>query len=49
MDVAHAPYLARTVATRSASEDRSLAEAVCAAASNHAVAELLGVWHEGKR
>jgi phosphoenolpyruvate-protein kinase (PTS system EI component) len=47
VDVAHAPYLARTVAKRSASEDRSLAEAVCAAASSHAVADLLGVWHEG--
>ena len=49
VDVAHAPYLARTVATRSAAEDRDLAEAVCAAASGHAVAKLLGVWHEGKR
>jgi phosphotransferase system enzyme I (PtsI) len=49
VDVAHAPYLARTVATRSAAEDRGLAEAVCAAASGHAVADLLGVWHEGKR
>ena len=49
VDVAHAPYLARTVATRSASEDRSLAEAVCAAASSHAVADLLGVWHEGNQ
>jgi phosphoenolpyruvate-protein kinase (PTS system EI component) len=47
VDVAHAPYLARTVTTHSASEDRSLAEAVCAAASSHAVADLLGVWHEG--
>jgi len=49
VDVAHAPYLARTVATRSASEDRSLAEAVCAAAASHAVADLLGVWHEGNQ
>jgi len=49
VDVAHAPYLARTVAMRSTAEDRSLAEAVCAAASGHAVADLLGVWHEGKR
>jgi phosphotransferase system enzyme I (PtsI) len=49
VDVAHAPYLARTVATRSAAEDRGLAEAVCAAASGHAVADLLGVWNEGKR
>ncbi len=49
VDVAHAPYLARTVATRSAAEDRDLAEAVCAAASGHAVANLLGVWHEGRR
>jgi phosphoenolpyruvate-protein kinase (PTS system EI component) len=47
VDVAHAPYLARTVAKRSASEDRSLAEAVCAATSSHAVADLLGAWHEG--
>ncbi len=49
VDVAHAPYLAVTVATRSTAEDRDLAEAVCAAASSHAVADLLGVWHEGKR
>ena len=49
VDVAHAPYLARTVATRSSAEDRGLAEAVCAAPSGHAVADLLGVWHEGKR
>ena len=49
VDVAHAPYLARTVATRSAAQDRGLAEAVCAAASSHAVADLLGVWHETKR
>ena len=49
VDVAHAPYLARTVATRSSAEDCGLAEAVCAAASSHAVADLLGVWHEGKR
>ena len=49
VDVAHAPYLARTLATRSAAEDRGLADAVCAAASGHAVADLLGVWHESKR
>jgi phosphoenolpyruvate-protein kinase (PTS system EI component) len=49
VDVAHAPYLARTVATRSSAEDRGLAQAVCAAASGRAVADLLGVWHEGKR
>lgn len=49
VDVAHAPYLARTAATRSATEDRTLAEAVCRAASGQAVADLLGVWHEGKR
>jgi phosphoenolpyruvate-protein kinase (PTS system EI component) len=49
VDVAHAPYLARTVAARSAAEDRGLAEAVCAAASGQAVADLLGVWHEGRR
>jgi phosphoenolpyruvate-protein kinase (PTS system EI component) len=46
VDVAHAPYLARTAATRSAAADRDLAAAVCAAASGQAVAELLGVWHE---
>ena len=49
VDVAHAPYLAGIVATRSSSEDRDLARAVCAAASGQAVADLLGVWHEGKR
>jgi phosphoenolpyruvate-protein kinase (PTS system EI component) len=49
VDVAHAPYLARTVATRSAAEDRGLAGAVCAAASGQAVADLLGVWYEGER
>lgn len=49
VDVAHAPYLARTVAARSAAEDRGLAEVVCGAASGHAVADLLGVWREGKR
>jgi phosphoenolpyruvate-protein kinase (PTS system EI component) len=49
VDVAHAPYLAGTVARRSAAADRGLADAVCAAASGHAVAGLLGVWHEGKR
>lgn len=48
VDVAHAPYLARTLATRCAAEDRGLADAVCAAASGHAVADLLGVWHESK-
>ena len=49
VDVAHAPYLARSVATRSSAADRGLAEAVCAAASSDAVADLLGVWHWGKR
>jgi phosphoenolpyruvate-protein kinase (PTS system EI component) len=49
VDAAHAPYLARTLAMRSSVEDRGLAEAVCAAASGQAVADLLGVWHEGKR
>jgi phosphoenolpyruvate-protein kinase (PTS system EI component) len=49
VDVAHAPYLARGVAARSTAEDRGLAEAVCAAASGRAVADLLGVWHEGRR
>jgi phosphoenolpyruvate-protein kinase (PTS system EI component) len=49
VDAAHAPYLARTVATRSSEEDCGLAEAVCTAASGNAVADLLGVWHEGKR
>ena len=49
VDVAHAPYLARTVATRSSAEDRDLAEAVCAANSSQAVADLLGAWHEGKQ
>ena len=49
VDVAHAPYLARNVAKRSIAEDRSLAGAVCAAASSHDVAGLLGVWHEGAR
>jgi phosphoenolpyruvate-protein kinase (PTS system EI component) len=49
VDVAHAPYLAGTVATRSSVEDRGLAEAVCDATSGHAVADLLGVWHEGSR
>jgi phosphoenolpyruvate-protein kinase (PTS system EI component) len=48
VDVAHAPYLARTVATRSSVKDRDLADAVCAAASSHAVADVLGVWHESK-
>ena len=49
VDVAHAPYLARTVAARSSAKDRGLADAVCAAASSHAVADLLGVWHERER
>jgi phosphoenolpyruvate-protein kinase (PTS system EI component) len=49
VDVAHAPYLARTVALRSSVQDRALADAVCAAASGQAVADLLGVWREGKR
>ena len=47
VDVAHAPYLARTVAMRSAAQDSALAEAVCAAASGQAVADLLDVWREG--
>jgi phosphoenolpyruvate-protein kinase (PTS system EI component) len=47
VDVAHAPYLACTVAMRSAADDRRLAEAVGSAASAQAVADLLGVWHEG--
>jgi phosphoenolpyruvate-protein kinase (PTS system EI component) len=47
VDVAHAPHLARTVATRSSADDRGLAEAVCAAASGRAVADLLGLWHDG--
>jgi phosphoenolpyruvate-protein kinase (PTS system EI component) len=49
VDVSHAPYLARTAALRSSVEDRGLAEAVCAAASGRAVADLLGVWYEGPR
>ena len=48
VDVHHAPYMARTVARRSSAEDRSLAEAVCAAPSGGAVADLLGVWYEGQ-
>jgi phosphoenolpyruvate-protein kinase (PTS system EI component) len=48
VDVAHAPYLARTVAARSSAEDRDLAAAVCAAVSGAAVADLLGVWREGR-
>jgi phosphoenolpyruvate-protein kinase (PTS system EI component) len=48
VDAAHAPYLARTVATRSSDHDRDLADAVCAASSSRAVADLLGVWHEAK-
>ena len=47
VDVAHAPYLARSLARRSAANDRGLAEAVCKAASSRAVADLLGVWREG--
>jgi len=49
VDVAHAPYLARTLAARSSAKDRGLADAVCAAASSHAVADLLGVWHDRER
>ena len=49
VDAAHAPYLARTVAMRSSAEDRGLADAVCSAASGHAVADLLGAWHEWKQ
>lgn len=45
VDVAHAPYLARGVTSRSVATDRDLADAVCAAASGRAVADLLGVWH----
>jgi hypothetical protein len=46
VDVAHAPYLARTVASRYAAQDRELAQTVCAADAPAAVARLLGVWHE---
>lgn len=49
VDVAHAPYLARAVAMQSTAENRVLANAVCAAASGQAVADLLGVWHEANR
>ena len=49
VDAARAPYLARTVATRSSVEDRALADAVCAATSSQAVADLLGVRHEKTR
>ncbi len=47
VDVAHAPYLARIVATRSTAQDRDLAEAACAAGSGAEVATLLGAWHPG--
>ena len=46
VDVAHAPYLARTVASRSVAADQGLADAVCAAASSRAVTDLLGVWQQ---
>ena len=49
VDVAHAPYLARTAAMRSPVDDSALADAVCAAASSDEVADLLGVWHEETR
>lgn len=49
VDVHHAPYMAHAVARRSSAEDRGLAEAVCAAPSGRAVADLLGVWYEGER
>ena len=48
VDVAHALYLARTVAMCSSAQDCALAEAVCAAPSGQAVADLLGVWRECK-
>ncbi len=49
VDVAHASYLARTIASRSVAADQGLADAVCSAASGRDVADLLGVWHQGKR
>jgi phosphoenolpyruvate-protein kinase (PTS system EI component) len=42
VDVAHLPYLARTVGTRSCAVCRTLAEAVCTARSSREVADLLG-------
>lgn len=47
VDVAHAPYLARTLAARSTEQDQDLAQAVCAAESGAAVAALLGGWRAG--
>jgi phosphoenolpyruvate-protein kinase (PTS system EI component) len=49
VDVVHAPYLARAVARRTAAQDRRLAEAVCAAESGPAVADLLEAWHPARR
>lgn len=49
VDVAHAPYLARSVAMQSAAQDHALAAAVCAAASARAVADLLGVSYAWQR
>jgi phosphoenolpyruvate-protein kinase (PTS system EI component) len=43
VDVAHAGYLARTVAGQSVAQARDLAAAVCAAGSSRAVADLLDV------
>jgi phosphoenolpyruvate-protein kinase (PTS system EI component) len=43
VDVAHAPYLAQTVATRTCTQDRALADAVTAAASAREVRNLLGL------
>jgi phosphoenolpyruvate-protein kinase (PTS system EI component) len=47
VDVAHAPYLARSLAARSSAQDRELAEAACAAGSGAEVAAMLGAWHPG--
>jgi phosphoenolpyruvate-protein kinase (PTS system EI component) len=43
VDVAHAPYLARTASTRTCAEDRALAEAVSAAGSAREVKRLMGL------
>jgi len=43
VDVAHAPYLARTAASRTCRHDRALAEAVTAAGSSRQVRTLMGV------
>ena len=48
VDVAHAPYLARSVASRSVTEDQVLADAVCEAASGREVAGFLQVTYPGK-